>query len=125
MKSIADVASEFGVTTRTIRYYEELAVLKTLSTESNIRVFGAADCTKLKLVLRGKQYGFNLDEIKEMVLLFDQDRTGLRQLERTIEYGKNRVAELDMKILELQEMKSEMEILLHQFSEKLTSLQKD
>jgi hypothetical protein len=46
-------------------------------------------------------------------------------LERTIEYGKNRVAELDMKILELQEMKSEMEILLQQFSEKLTSLQKE
>ena len=122
MKSIADVASEFGVTTRTIRYYEELGLLQPKRTESNIRVFGAADCAKLKLVLRGKQYGFNLDEIKEMVLLFDQDRTGLRQLERTIEYGSERVTEVDLKIRELQEMKLEMELLLHQFTEKLTIL---
>ena len=125
MKSIADVASEFGVTTRAIRYYEELGLLQPQRTESNIRIFGAADCAKLKLVIRGKQYGFNLDEIKEMVLLFDQDRTGLRQLERTIEYGNNRVAEIDKKILELQEMKSEMETLLKQFSEKIASIQKD
>ena len=125
LKSIADVASEFGVTTRTIRYYEELGLLQPQRTASNIRIFGAADCAKLKLVIRGKQYGFNLDDIKEMVLLFDQDRTGLRQLEKTIEYGNNRVAEIDKKILELQEMKSEMETLLKQFSEKLASLQKD
>jgi DNA-binding transcriptional MerR regulator len=122
LKSIADVAREFGVTTRTIRYYEELGLLQPQRTESNIRVFGTADCAKLKLIIRGKQYGFNLDEIKEMVLLFDQDRTGLRQLERTIEYGNNRVAEVDVKIRELQEMKSEMELMLHQFSEKLTTL---
>ncbi|HLG28098.1 MAG TPA: MerR family transcriptional regulator [Paenisporosarcina sp.] len=122
MKSIADMAREFGLTTRTIRYYEELGLLQPLRTDSNIRVFGATDCAKLKLIVRGKQYGFNLEEIKEMVLLFDQDRTGLRQLERTIEYGSNRVAEVDMKIRELQEMKSEMEFLLHQFSEKLINL---
>jgi len=125
LKSIADVASEFGVTTRTIRYYEELGLLEPQRTESNIRTFGAADCAKLKLVIRGKQFGFNLEEIKEMVLLFDQDRTGARQLERTIEYGKKRVAEVDKKILELQEMKMEMEILLQQFSGKLSNLHKD
>ena len=122
LKSIADMAREFGLTTRTIRYYEELGLLKPQRTESNIRVFGPKDCAKLKLIVRGKQYGFNLEEIKEMVLLFDQDRSGLRQLERTIEYGNNRVAEVDVKIRELQEMKSEMELLLHQFSKKLTNL---
>lgn len=122
MKSIADVAQEFGVTTRTIRYYEELGLLKPQRTESNIRVFGSEDCAKLKLVIRGKQYGFNLEEIKEMVLLFDQDRSGIKQLERTIDYGKKRVLDVELKIHELQEMKSEMESLLNEFSEKLTIL---
>lgn len=122
MKSIADVAHEFGVTTRTIRYYEELGLLHPRRTESNIRVFGASDCAKLKLIVRGKQYGFNLDEIKEMVLLFDQDRTGLKQMERTIEYGKKRLAEIDVKIRELQEMKSDMGLLLNEFTEKLINL---
>lgn len=124
MKSIADVAQEFGVTTRTIRYYEELGLLRPERTESNIRYFRPSDCAKLKLIIRGKQYGFSLDEIKDMVLLFDQDRTGVRQLERTIEYGSERVAEVDLKIRELQEMKSEMEQMLLQFAEKLTSLKR-
>lgn len=122
MKSIADVAREFGVTTRTIRYYEELGLLNPKRTESNIRVFRASDCAKLKLIVRGKQYGFNLEEIKEMVLLFDQDRTGVRQLERTIEYGNKRLTEIDVKIHDLQEMKSEIELLHHQFSEKLLNI---
>lgn len=122
MKSIADVAREFGVTTRTIRYYEELGLLRPQRTESNLRMFGPSDCAKLKLIVRGKQYGFNLEEIKEMVLLFNQDRTGVKQLVKTIEYGHDRVAEVDEKIRELQEMKSEMEQLLHEFSEKLINL---
>ena len=122
MKSIAEVAKEFGVTTRTIRYYEELGLLKPVRTESNIRLFGPKEYAKLKLIIRGKQYGFNLDAIKEMVLLFDHDRTGAKQLERTIEYGTKRVAEMDMKILDLQNMKSEMEELLGQFQGKLSNL---
>lgn len=122
MKSIADVAREFGVTTRTIRYYEELGLLNPKRTESNIRVFRPSDCAKLKLIVRGKQYGFNLEEIKEMVLLFDQDRTGVRQLERTIEYGNKRIAEIDVKLHDLQEMKSEIELLHQQFSEKLVNI---
>jgi len=122
VKSIADVAREFGVTTRTIRYYEELGLLRPQRTESNLRMFGPSDCAKLKLIVRGKQYGFNLEEIKEMVLLFNQDRTGVKQLVKTIEYGHDRVAEVDEKIRELQEMKSEMEQLLHEFSEKLINL---
>lgn len=119
MKSIADVAHEFGVTKRTIRYYEELGLLNPRRTASNTRMFGSSDCAKLKLIVRGKQFGFNLEEIKEMILLFDQDRTGLRQLKRTIEYGNERVAEVGEKIRELQEMKSGMELLLLEFSEKL------
>ncbi|MGB3259308.1 MerR family transcriptional regulator [Paenisporosarcina sp.] len=122
MKSIAEVADEFNVTTRTIRYYEELGLLTPGRTESNIRFFGPAEHAKLKLIVRGKQYGFKLDEIKEMVLLFDHDRTGIKQLERTIEYGKNRVAEIEVKIRELEEMKSEMNSLLHIFDEKMSNL---
>ena len=122
MKGIADVAREFGVTTRTIRYYEELGLLRPQRTESNLRVFGPADCAKLKLIVRGKQYGFNLEEIREMVLLFDLDRTGAKQLERTIQYGRERLHEVDEKILELQEMKAEMESLLDEFTEKLKNL---
>ena len=119
MKSISEVAKEFGVTTRTIRYYEEIGLLKPSRSEGNRRVYSSADLAKLKLIKRGKQFGFQLEEIKEMVLLFDRDRTGKKQLERTIEYGEQRVEEIEKKISELEEIKKEMEKLLLVFSEKL------
>lgn len=119
MKNISAVAKEFGVTTRTIRYYEEIGLLKPTRNEGNQRFYSSADIAKLKLIKRGKQFGFQLDEIKEMVLLFDKDRTGTRQLKRTIEYGKQRIHEIESKIIELEEMKEEMEKLLDIFSEKL------
>lgn len=122
MKSISDVAKEFNITTRTIRYYEELGLLMPIRSDSNRRYYRPADCAKLKLIQRGKQYGFQLDEIKEMVLLFDMDRTGRRQLERTIEYGNEKTMEIEKKIKELGEMKKEMEALLHIFTDKLENL---
>ncbi|WP_432363929.1 MerR family transcriptional regulator [Sporosarcina sp. UB5] len=119
MKTITEVAESFGVTTRTIRYYEEIGLLSPERSEGNQRLYTNAELAKLKLIFRGKRYGFSLDDIKEMVLLFDKDRTGRKQLEVTIEYGKRRIGEIDRKIQELQEMKDEMEELLVKFTEKL------
>lgn len=87
--------------------------------EHNQRIYSNAELAKLKLIFRGKRYGFSLDEIKEMVLLFDKDRSGRKQLERTVEYGKRRIGEIDEKIRELQEMKAEMEELLMEFTNRL------
>lgn len=87
--------------------------------EHNQRIYSNAELAKLKLIFRGKRYGFSLDEIKEMVLLFDKDRSGRKQLERTVEYGKRRIGEIDEKIRELQEMKAEMEELLVEFTNRL------
>lgn len=125
MKSISDVAKQFNITTRTIRYYEELGLLSPIRSESNRRFYLPADCTKLKLIQRGKQYGFQLDEIKEMVLLFDMDRTGKKQLERTIGYGNEKIKEIEQKIIELEEMKNEMGTLLHVFADKLENLKRE
>ncbi len=115
----------FGVSTRTIRYYEEIGLLEPERTENNQRLYSSAELAKLKLIFRGKRYGFSLDEIKEMVLLFNKDRTGRRQLERTIEYGERRLSEIEAKINELQEMKIEMEQLLVDFKEKYDQLDRN
>ena len=55
------------------------------------------ELAKLKLIFRGKRYGFSLEEIKEMVLLFDFDRSGIQQLERTVEYGEQKFKRLRVK----------------------------
>lgn len=119
LKTITEVAESFGVSTRTIRYYEEIGLLAPDRSEGNQRLYSNAELAKLKLIFRGKRYGFSLDDIKEMVLLFDKDRTGRKQLERTIEYGQKRIGEIDQKIQELEEMKAEMKELLGEFTERL------
>ncbi|MUV38932.1 HTH-type transcriptional regulator HmrR [Lentibacillus sp. JNUCC-1] len=117
--SIREVATHYDVTTRTIRYYEELGMLAPERTNNGQRLFGKKEHIQLKLILRGKKYGFKLDEIKEMIELFDRDRTGRKQLERTIEYGTEKVAEVTERIEELTQIRSEMETLLADFQDRL------
>lgn len=117
--SISELAKHYGVSTRTIRYYEELGLLKPERSKSNIRHYPNSEVVKMKLIVRGKKYGFTLDEIKEMILLFDKDRTGKKQLEKTIEYGKGKIEQIEESIRELEEMKSEMQQLLALFEQKL------
>lgn len=119
MFTITQLAKEFRVSTRTIRYYEELGLIKPDRTEGNQRVFSKREHARLKLIIRGKRFGFQLEEIKEMVVLFDEDRTGEKQLEKTIEYGTRKVEEVENRIRELTELKEEMQRMLKDFMEKL------
>ncbi|MBM7619880.1 DNA-binding transcriptional MerR regulator [Bacillus tianshenii] len=119
MFTITQLAKEFQVSTRTIRYYEELGLIKPERTDGNQRFFSKREHARLKLIIRGKRFGFQLDEIKEMVVLFDEDRTGEKQLEKTIEYGTRKVEEVENRIRELTELKEEMQRMLKDFTEKL------
>ncbi|WP_347552724.1 MerR family DNA-binding protein [Pseudalkalibacillus hwajinpoensis] len=76
----------------------------------------------MQLIFRGKNFGFQLNEIQERIQLFDQDPTGERQLKRTIEYGKQKVLEVDERIQELMMLKEEMNRYLEHFQEKLIEL---
>lgn len=117
--TISQLAKEFQMTTRTIRYYEELQLLTPERLEGRRRVYSKKDYTRLKLIVRGKRYGFTLEEIKEMIQLFDKDQTGNKQLERTIDYGKDKLKEVNDRIEELMEIKREMEALLVDFTNRL------
>ncbi len=70
MFTISQLAQEFKVSHRTIRYYEELGLLKPDRKEGNQRVYSKREQARLKLIVHGKRYGFQLEEIKEMVVLF-------------------------------------------------------
>ncbi|GGG12161.1 MerR family transcriptional regulator [Lysinibacillus alkalisoli] len=123
MQTIQQVAKQFAISARTLRYYEELGLLTPKRTETGQRLYSKKEMVKLQLVMRGKRFGFTLDEIKEMVLLFDLDRTGKKQLQRTIAYGEEKLAEIDEKIAELYEIKREMEQLNTIFKRKLNKLE--
>ncbi len=81
--TISDLASEFDVTTRTIRFYEEKGFLKP-EREGTRRIFRPTDRTKLRLILRGKRLGFSLDESAEIVLMYGSPRNNRKQLEKLV-----------------------------------------
>ncbi|MGF2617785.1 MerR family DNA-binding transcriptional regulator [Rossellomorea vietnamensis] len=123
--SISDLAEEFNLTTRTIRYYEELDLLQPARNNGGRRVYSRKEYARLKLILRGKRFGFSLDEIKEMIHLFDRDRSGRAQLERTIQYGNQRIEEVNGRIRELENMKHDLEELRDDFVKRLEQLGSD
>ncbi|EZP76987.1 MerR family transcriptional regulator [Parageobacillus genomosp. 1] len=121
--TISQLAQEFDISTRTIRYYEERGLIAPIRTESGQRLYTKKERAKLKLILRGKRFGFSLEEIHEMISLFDQDRTGRKQLERTIEYGRQKIKEVNERIDDLMQLKEEMEAMLVDFEKRLRELE--
>ncbi|MEO1580957.1 MAG: MerR family transcriptional regulator [Pseudomonadota bacterium] len=77
--AIGDLADEFGVTTRTLRFYEEKGFLKP-ERRGRVRYFSQADRVRLRLLLRGKRLGLSLEESAEIVDLYQTPEGSKRQL---------------------------------------------
>lgn len=106
--TIRDLASEFGVTTRTIRFYEEKGLLEPLR-EGQRRLYGVADRTKLRLILRGRRLGFSLDESAEIILMYGSPGNNRKQLEALLNKINNKRQELKERRRELNAMLREMD----------------
>ncbi|WP_026379854.1 MerR family transcriptional regulator [Afifella pfennigii] len=78
--SIGDLAREFRVTLRTLRFYEDKGLLSPRREGLN-RIYSRRDRARLKLVLMGKKVGFSLQEIREMIDLYDLKDGEVRQME--------------------------------------------
>jgi DNA-binding transcriptional MerR regulator len=111
--SIHEMMMMFDVSSRTIRYYEELGLIHSIerALPNQQRTFSDSQRRRLKLILRGKRLGFSLHEIKEMVDLIEHNSTGEEGKERIIAYADQKIKELEEKIQELQTTKEE--ILAH------------
>jgi DNA-binding transcriptional MerR regulator len=92
--SIGDLASEFAISHRAIRFYEDHGLLTPQRIGGN-RVYSHRDRARLQLVLRGKRLGFALADIKELLDLYDVDPNHLEQLRATLAKGHERIAELE------------------------------
>jgi DNA-binding transcriptional MerR regulator len=77
--TISELASEFEVTTRTIRFYEEKGLVQPVR-EGQKRLYTAADRVRIKLILRGKRIGMTLKETVEVIDLYDPKRNNAEQL---------------------------------------------
>lgn len=77
--SITDLCKEFGVTTRTARYYEDIGLLSP-SRRGQTRVYSSADRTRLRLILRGKRLGLSLEDSRQIIDMYEPGKTNIDQL---------------------------------------------
>ena len=77
--TISELAKEFDITPRTIRFYEDQGILSP-GRDGRQRVYAARDRTRLKLALRGKRLGFPLSEIRELITMYDKPKDTEPQL---------------------------------------------
>jgi DNA-binding transcriptional MerR regulator len=112
------MCKEFSVTPRTLRFYESKELLFPIR-KSQRRYFTKRDSARLKLILQGKRFGFALEEIRQLLNLYDIGDQQLTQLAQTYKLGEERLSvminqrnELSLAITELEEMlKSGAEML--------------
>ncbi|QQS13294.1 MAG: MerR family DNA-binding transcriptional regulator [Rhodospirillales bacterium] len=98
--TIAELAKEFGVTPRAIRFYEDEGLL-TPTRQGMNRVFSSGDRARLSWILRGKRLGFALGEIKELLDLYHADRSGVQQLRGIVVKSRQHIGELEKKARDL------------------------
>ncbi|MBA83998.1 MAG: MerR family transcriptional regulator [Rhodobacteraceae bacterium] len=110
--TIREMCDAFEVTPRTLRFYEAKELLFPIR-EGQKRLFTHRDRGRLKLILRGKRFGFSLEEIRQLLDLYNMGDAQLTQLERTFEVAQDRLRdmeqqrdELDQAIEELKEQMS-------------------
>lgn len=106
--SISDLAREFDVTTRAIRFYEEQGLLEP-ERRGQERIYTAKDRTTLKLILRGKRIGFSLAECKELIELYDPASGNRKQLDTFLRKIAERRAQLQQQLLDIQAMQLELD----------------
>ena len=106
--SISDLAREFDVTTRTIRFYEEEGLLQPRR-DGQSRVYTDQDRVKLKLILRGKRLGFSLAESRSLIEMYEPGSGNLKQLNALLDKIRNRRDALHQQLSDIEVMQHELD----------------
>jgi DNA-binding transcriptional MerR regulator len=120
-RTIAEVAEEFGVTHRTLRYYEDKGLISP-ERRGTQRIFHPRDRVRLGLVLRGRRLGFPLDEIATIVNMYDQQPGERGQLEYLLAQIDDRRADLEQRRADIEAALAELQTLERRCSEQLREL---
>lgn len=93
LMTIRDMCEAFDVTPRTLRFYEAKELLFPIR-DGQKRLFTQRDRARLKLILRGKRFGFTLEEIRQLLDLYKRGDAQVLQLEKTYELAQLRMEDL-------------------------------
>lgn len=106
--SISELAKEFGITTRAIRFYEEKGLLQP-ERNGQARIYSAADHVKLILILRGKRLGLSLEESRDIIEMYAPDQDNSHQLQKLIDKIRDKREQLKEQLNDLKTMMQELE----------------
>jgi DNA-binding transcriptional MerR regulator len=108
--SIGDLAGEFAISTRAIRFYEIKGLINPRRVGAN-RVYTRRDRARLQLILRGKRLGFSLDEVAEYLNLYDADPNQMAQTRLLLQKVETAITDLEQKRQDIEKTLSELQDL--------------
>jgi len=112
LMTIREMCTEFQVTPRTLRFYEAKELISPIR-EGQKRLFTRRDRGRLKLILRGKRFGFSLEEIRQLLDLYNVDDKQQTQFRKTFEIGEKHLADMERKrddlIETIEELRKQLE----------------
>jgi DNA-binding transcriptional MerR regulator len=106
--SISDLASDFDVSTRTIRFYEEKGLINP-ERRGQTRIYSAADRIKLKLIIRGKRMGLSLEDSKDIIEMYQPEHDNSPQLIKLINKIRERQVLLKEQLRDIDAMLGELD----------------
>ena len=121
--TIGELAREFNITPRSIRFYEEQSLMSPARTGQN-RIYGNKDRVRLKLILRGKRMGFSLAEVKKLFELYDSNPDSAVQLQTMLQLTEQKRAVLNQQLEDITTLMSELDEVETRCREELTELKR-
>ncbi|UYV36622.1 MerR family DNA-binding transcriptional regulator [Rhodobacteraceae bacterium D3-12] len=122
--TIRQMCDAFDVTPRTLRFYEAKELLFP-HRDGQKRLFTKSDRARLKLILRGKRFGFSLEEIRQLLELYNLGDQQQTQLARTFEIAKERLRDMESQRDELNEAIADLREQLNWGEKVLASMSDD
>lgn len=122
LMTIREMCDAYEVTPRTLRFYEAKELLFPIR-EGQKRLFTRRDRARLKLILRGKRFGFSLEELRQLLDLYDMGDQQHTQLVKTYEIAEQRLEEMEARRAELDEAISELKEQMNWGAQMIASLQ--
>lgn len=105
-----EMCAKFDVTPRTLRHYEYIELLSP-DREGRARFYGPRDVARMTLILRGRKFGFSLEEIRQWLELYDADPEGHRQMQAWIDLANGQLHELETRKRDLDDAITELTTL--------------
>ena len=104
-----EMCAKYDVTPRTLRYYEYIELLQP-DREGRARFYGPRECARMTLILRGRRFGFQLEELRQWLLMYEKECT-VAQMKAWIEMADRQLVDLAMQKEQLQHAMDELQSL--------------